>query len=56
MQYSDRNCTSSRTRGKWPEVAAAPTAIKDGMGEEDVGGDTGGAAGVEGGGERGLVV
>ncbi len=63
MQYSDRNCSSSRTRGKWLEVTAAPAAMKAGTSEEagtgeDAvgGGDARGAAVVEGGGEMGLVV
>jgi hypothetical protein len=56
VQYSDKNCNSSRTRGKWPDVAAAPAEINAGMGEDDAEGNAGGAAVVMGGGGRGLVV
>jgi hypothetical protein len=56
VQYKDRNCSSSRTRGKWPEVTTEPAEINAGMGEDDAVGDKGGAAVVIGGGGRGLVV
>ncbi len=46
------NCTSSSARGRWPEVAAAPTAIKVGMVAADAGEEVGvgGGGDVEGGG------
>jgi hypothetical protein len=46
----DRNCTSSSARGRWPEVAAAATAIAAGSGDADEAGGGSCGRGVEGGG------
>ncbi len=46
----DRNCTSSSARGRWPEVAAAATAITAGSGDGDEAGEESDGRGVEGGG------
>jgi hypothetical protein len=46
----NQSCTSSSTRGRWPEVAAAATAITAGSGDGDEAGEESEGRGVEGGG------